>query len=167
VKIFLSYASEDKAVAEPIAFSLRGRGHEVFFDRDNLPPGKGYDEHIESAVNDCETFVFLISPNSVEPGRYTLTELKFARSKWPSPDGRVPPVMVRKTPPELIPAYLKAVTLLVPDGNVAAETSSAVHTMRPLSKSKSELAQYRNVLGPLPTYWNHDGARFHRPFLGP
>ena len=36
MQIFLSYASEDKAVAEPIAFSLRARGHKVFLDRDDL-----------------------------------------------------------------------------------------------------------------------------------
>jgi hypothetical protein len=55
MKIFLSYASEDKAIAEPIIFSLRGRGHEVFLDRDNLPPSGSYDQQTESAVNDAET----------------------------------------------------------------------------------------------------------------
>jgi len=43
MKIFLSYASEDKAIAEQIAFSLRSRGHLVFLDRDDLPPGQSYD----------------------------------------------------------------------------------------------------------------------------
>jgi hypothetical protein len=64
----LIISHEDKAIAEPIIFSLRGRGHEVFLDRDNLPPSGSYDQQTESAVNDAETFVFLISPNSVEPG---------------------------------------------------------------------------------------------------
>jgi len=37
MKIFLAYASADKAVAESIAFSLRARRHKVFFDRDESP----------------------------------------------------------------------------------------------------------------------------------
>src|SRR5271166_4978582 len=130
MKIFLTYASEDKAAAEPIALSLRGRGHSVFLDRDDLPSGKSFDQQIERAVNDSDVYIFLISPDSVAEARYTLTELDFARHKWPSPNNRVLPVMVRKTPLERVPAYLKAVTILEPHGSVAAETSAAVDQMR-------------------------------------
>jgi hypothetical protein len=130
-KIFLSYASEDKATAESIAFSLRDRGHTVFLDRDDLPAGENFDQQIERAVNDSDIFVFLISPDSVAEGRYTLTELRFARQKWRSPNNRVLPIIARKTPLERVPTYLKAVTILEPEGNVAAETSAAVESMRP------------------------------------
>jgi hypothetical protein len=37
MKIFLSYATEDKGIAEPIAFSLRARDHKVF-----LGPSSGW-----------------------------------------------------------------------------------------------------------------------------
>jgi TIR domain len=148
MKIFLSHASEDEVVAESIAFSLRGRGHKVFLDRDNLPLAASYDHQIESAVNDSETFVFLISPDSLADGRYTLTELKFARRQWPDPNGRVLPVMVRSTPLEAVPPYLKAVSILEPVGNIAAETSSAVHNMRSPKRRSDEVSiQYRNALG--------------------
>jgi hypothetical protein len=126
MKIFLCYASEDRATAESIAFSLRGRSHQVFFDRDDLPPGASYDEQIERAIKGSDVFVFLISPDSVTRGRYTLTEQKFAREKWLDPNGYVLPVLVRKTPGDQIPPYLKAVTMLEPDGNIAAETSATV-----------------------------------------
>ena len=124
MRIFLSHASQDKEVAESIAFSLRGRGHKVFLDRDNLPPGGSYDQQIENAVNDSDVFVFLVSPDSVARGRYSLTELTFARRKWPDPTGCVLPVMVRNTPLEEVPQYLRAVSFLEPVGNIAAETSS-------------------------------------------
>jgi hypothetical protein len=130
MKIFLSYASQDKSAAESIAFSLRSRGHAVFLDRDDLPPGGSYDEQIERAVKESDIFVFLISPDSIADGRYTLTELKFARQKWPDPSGHVLPVIARKTPFENIPTYLKAVTILEPIGNIAAETSVAVDNMQ-------------------------------------
>jgi hypothetical protein len=129
MKIFLSYVSLDRSTAEAIAFSLRDRGHKVFLDRDDLPVGQGFDERIEGAVKQSEIFVFLISPDSVAEGRYTLTELLFARKKWPSPSGHVLPVRVRATPRDLIPSYLKAVTILEPQGNVAAETSAKVDEM--------------------------------------
>jgi hypothetical protein len=129
MNIFLSYASEDRSTAEAIAFSLRDRGHEVFLDRDGLRVGEGFDKSIEQAVNKSNIFIFLISPQSVAEGHYTLTELAFARQKWPSPSGHVLPVRVRTTSRDQIPSYLKAVTILEPHGNVAAETSAKVDQM--------------------------------------
>jgi hypothetical protein len=126
LQIFLSYASEDKDVAEPIAFSLRARGHKVFFDRDDLPPGAEYDVRIEKAVERSALFIFLISQTSIEKGRFTLTELEFARRKWRDADGHVLPVLVKATPLASIPNFLKSVTILEPAGNIAAEVASAV-----------------------------------------
>jgi hypothetical protein len=138
MKIFLSYASEDRPTAEAIAFSLRERGHDVFLDRDGLRVGEGFDKSIEQAVNKSNIFIFLISPDSVAEGRYTLTELTFARQKWPSPSGHVLPVRVRATSLDQIPSYLKAVTILEPDGNVAAETSAKVDQMGRGCNTKGE-----------------------------
>jgi hypothetical protein len=152
MKIFLSYGSQDKSAAESIAFSLRSRGYTVFLDRDDLPPGGSYDDQIERAVKDSDIFVFLICPDSVMDGRYTLTELTFARQKWSNPNGRVLPVMMRKTPMEKIPPYLKAVTVLEPVGSIAAETSAAVDNMqrtgpRPMKWDASGIfARYRYAL---------------------
>jgi hypothetical protein len=130
IKIFLTYASEDQATAESMALSLRARGYVVFFDRDDLPPGESFDQRIERAVDDSDFYIFVISADAVAEGRYTLTELSFARRKWPNPNYRVLPVMVRKTPRERVPSYLKAVTILEPQGNVAAETSAAIEALR-------------------------------------
>jgi hypothetical protein len=126
MRIFLSYASPDKSDAESIAFALRSRRYLVFLDRDDLPAGRSYDEQIERAVEKSQIFIFLVSPNSVAEGGYALTELLFARKKWKNPSGRVLPIMVRKTPLDKVPPYLKAVTILEPTGNIAAETSAAV-----------------------------------------
>jgi hypothetical protein len=130
MKIFLSHASQDKSTAASIAFSLRGRGYKVFLDRDDLPAGESYDGRIGDAVKDSDIFIFLISPDSVAQGRFTLTELTFARRKWNTPNGRVLPVMARKTPLEQVPEYLTAVTILEPLGNITAETSAAIDDMR-------------------------------------
>jgi SH3-like domain-containing protein len=130
MRVFLCHATQDKAAAESITFSLRARGHKVFLDRDDLPPGGSFDQRIERAVKQSDIFVFLITPDSVAEGRYTLTELSFARRNWPDPNGRVLPVMSRRTPLDQVPAYLKAVTILEPSGSISAETSAAVEAMQ-------------------------------------
>lgn len=135
MRIFLSHASDDKHAAESLAFSLRNRGHSVFLDRDDLPPGETYDKQIELAVRDSDLFIFLISPASVVRGRYTLTELSFARKRWPDPHGRLLPVMVTPTAMDDIPSYLKAVTILEPLGSVTAETAAAVDELGSFSRA--------------------------------
>jgi uncharacterized protein YjbI with pentapeptide repeats len=62
----------------------------------------------------------------VDPGSYTLTELSFARDRWPHPKGRVLPVLLPGVSIDGIPNYLKAGTLLQPQGNVAAEVVAAI-----------------------------------------
>jgi hypothetical protein len=134
VRIFLSYASERRGGAEPIAFALRGRGHKVFFDKNDLPPGGNYDAQIEEAVKQSDLMIFLISPESVAPERFTLTELAFARKKWGSARGRVFPVLIAPTPLSQIPAYLSSVQIMHPEGNAAAEVASFVDELTPIAK---------------------------------
>lgn len=126
MRVFLSYASEAKSKAEPIAFSLRARGHKVFLDKDDLPPGNSYEEQIEQAIKASDVFLFLITGDSLARGRFTQTELAWARKKWPVADGHVLPVLLDGAAMAEVPSYLKSVTVLNPQGNVAAEVSAAV-----------------------------------------
>jgi hypothetical protein len=124
--IFLSYASEQRDVAEQTKLALASSGHKVFFDRDSLPIGNEYHLLIRKAVEESEAFVFLISPQSVAQGCYALTELKYAREKWPDPQGKVLPVMVERTEYRHIPPYLKAISVLEPEGNAPAEIAAEI-----------------------------------------
>ena len=126
MRIFLSYASDDRAIADLVAQSLIERGHKVFFDGKNLPAGETYEDQIEAAIEKAGLFVFLISPHSVEDGRFTRTEIVFAQKKWPSAKDRVLPVLIAPTEFDTVPAYLMAVSILEPEGNIPAEVASAV-----------------------------------------
>ena len=126
MRIFVSYAREQHEVADRIALGLRNEGHTVFFDHDALSPGEDFDAKIREELAESQLFVFLISPDSVAPGGYTLTELGLARQRWPSPRGRVLPVMVVDTPFDDIDPYLRAVTVLQPAGDVVAEVLARV-----------------------------------------
>jgi hypothetical protein len=129
MKIFLSYPSEERAIAERLNYALLSQGHDVFFDRDDLSAAHEYDLAIAEAVRESDLFVFLITPSSIETGSYTRTELRVAEQKWPHPAGRVLPVVLRETPIETVPAYLRAVNFLVPHGDVVAETAHEVQRL--------------------------------------
>jgi len=126
MKIFLSYASEDRALAEPINLALLAQGHDVFFDRDDLQPGAEYDNRVRRAIERADLFVFLVSSKSIQASRYTLSELAIAQRTWKHPDGRVLPVMIEAFPVAHLPAYLRSVTLLEPQGNLTASVADAV-----------------------------------------
>lgn len=145
MKIFLSYSSKDREVADEVHMALTGDDHEVFFDKDSLPAGGDYHERIRQAVGDSDIFVFLISPSSVASGSYALTELKYARAKWPHPRNRVLPVRLRAVDWETIPAYLKAVTVLEPEGSIAAETLTAVAQMAHEVRAAAPIAADQDV----------------------
>lgn len=127
MRIFLSYASSDRSLAEPILFALREQGHEVFFDRAALPPGEEFHARIRKAIERSELFVFLVSPAAIASDKYTLSELEIARNTWGHPKDRVLPVMLRRVHMDALPAFLSAVTVFEPVGNVAASVADTVH----------------------------------------
>ena len=126
MKIFLSHASEDRSLAKEIQLALLGSGHQVFFDRESLLAGGDFHTRIREEVNGSDLFIFLISPHSLSSGKYTLSELRYAEKKWLHPREHVLPVMIERVPFEQINEYLKAVTILEPAGNIAAEVAAEV-----------------------------------------
>ena len=69
MKIFLSYAHEDRDIAERIALALRANHHDVFVDRTGLEGGGEYNAELRKQIERCHCFVFLISPDSIDGGR--------------------------------------------------------------------------------------------------
>ena len=126
MRIFLSFDSEHRSLAEQVYLALTGAGHEVFFDKESLRPAHEYHQRIQAAIGLSDLFIFLISRESVAPGSYALTELRYAREKWPHPKGRVLPVRTDEVSFGVIPNYLKAVTVLEAEGNVPAEVAARV-----------------------------------------
>lgn len=126
MKLFLSYPSAERPTAERLALALEAEGHEVFFDRHDLPAGEPFHQRLREAVAAADAFVFLITPAALARGSYTLAELELAQQRWRRPGGHVLPVMLQSVPVALLPPYLAAVTLLQPQGEVVAETVAAV-----------------------------------------
>jgi hypothetical protein len=139
VNVFLSYASEYRPVAESLSIGLIQAGHTTFFDRDSLPAAEGFHERIRNAIADADLVVFLVSPESVEAGSYALTELEFVSQRWPNPVRRILPVLVKRTPMEQVPAYLRAVTILEPQGDVVAHVLAEVDRIAQRAKRRRML----------------------------
>jgi hypothetical protein len=131
MRIFLCHASEQNATAERLAIALRARGHTVFLDRDDLPPAGDYQSRIQRAIDGCDLFCFLIASQSIAAGRFTLSEVGFAKRRWPNPVGHILPIMVEKIPIDAVPAYLRAVSILEPQGDVVADVLPAIEQLRP------------------------------------
>ena len=124
MRVFLSYSSEDRKLVEPIYLSLRAQGHTVFFDRADLPPGEEYDARIREAIEKSQLFVFMLSPDSLKSGSYTLTELSIAQKTWEYPGGRLLPVVLAlsRRQPQFVHRYGTTCTR----GSVNARTKRLV-----------------------------------------
>jgi formylglycine-generating enzyme required for sulfatase activity len=127
MQIFLSYPSEDRPVAESINLALRDQGHDVFFDREDLPPGEEFHDRIRHAIERSDLLIFLLGPEALDAGSYTLNEIDIAEKSCPRPSGRVLPVLLRPVALDRIPPFLKSVTLLQTDGSVPAAVADAVY----------------------------------------
>jgi len=131
MRIFISYSSKYRELCDRLQLALEADGrHEVFVDRSQLTPGQPFDTTLRQGIDECELLIFLLSPESVAPGSYALAELSLAKARWRRPGGHVLPVKVAPVPKEAIPAYLRAVTILEPLGDVVAETVAAVERVK-------------------------------------
>ena len=124
--VFISHNHSQAQHALRTAIAIQQYGHEVFLDQDDLPAGRPFGPQIKLEIEQSDIFVFLITPDSVKPGCYALSELAFARQKWGTGSNRILPVMLQPTPMEDIPQFLQALTFLVPLGDFAAEIASAI-----------------------------------------
>lgn len=126
MKVFISSAAEDAPTAKQIALSLATRGHEIFSP---AATGGALSATIRAAIASADIFIFLVSAYSIEPGRYTLSELRMAREKWPTPAGHVLPVVHGEVDVARVPTYLRAVTMLSPTGDIASEVADSVERL--------------------------------------
>jgi TolB-like protein len=62
--IFISYSSKDRESALDLVERLRAGGNDVWIDGAELSGALNWSSEIVQAINDCTTFIFLISSNS-------------------------------------------------------------------------------------------------------
>lgn len=124
MRVFLSYAHEQRPIAEKLAVRLEAEGHRVFFDSMDLEPGDAFDARIRSGIERAGLFIFLVTPQSVEAKSYALTELGFAKKRWRRPEGRILPVILEPVSQSSMPEF--GGTYLTPKGDIVAEVLAEV-----------------------------------------
>jgi hypothetical protein len=72
--VFISYANEDRPIAEILSHELERHGVDVWFDRQALQPGDAYEA--KRNIENCSLFLPLISRHSLTSGR------RFFRIEW-------------------------------------------------------------------------------------
>jgi hypothetical protein len=74
--VFISYASEDRPIAQAISSALEKVGVDAWFDRAELSGGDAFDDKILNAIERSSLFVPIISRNVLAPGR------RYFRREW-------------------------------------------------------------------------------------
>jgi tetratricopeptide (TPR) repeat protein len=102
MRVFFSYAHEDRAIAVALSFGLQSRGCEIWIDQGQLGGGDSLVEKIAGGISDANIVVALVSRYSAA-SRWCRKELLLALSREVVEDLIVIPVLVDKTemPPEL------------------------------------------------------------------
>jgi hypothetical protein len=66
--VYLAHATEDKAVARPIAEGLMARGIEVWFDQWEIGLGDSVRRKMDQGLGDCTHFIVLLTEASLQTG---------------------------------------------------------------------------------------------------
>jgi formylglycine-generating enzyme required for sulfatase activity len=127
MRIFLSYAWEDRPSAQAIHLALANDGHDVFFDREDLPPGDEFNARIRRGIERADLVIFLVSAKALDAGSYTLNEMAIAEKTWRAPAERILPVLLEHVSTQDLPPFLRSVTFLETPGNLVAAVVDAVY----------------------------------------
>ncbi len=144
MKLFLSYAHEDRQIAMRAAQALEAEDHRVFIDEHDLRQGDPYNQRIRDAIEDSYGFVFLISPDSVLQGRYTLSELEQAVKKWRPAQGHIFAFFARPT--TQLPDCLPATTIERTDGPLPAKIAEVIAKSKFGSPRKAKILAAQSLI---------------------
>lgn len=81
LKVFLSYASEDRTKVMSFASDLRKHNLDVWRDEDRILPGQNWEEEIYKALEEADIVILLLSKKSVEKEGYVQLEFEMAFEK--------------------------------------------------------------------------------------
>lgn len=95
VKVFLSYASADRAMARDLAVQMEKAGFDVFFFDDLVEPGGNVPLAIGKALDRANAMVVLLSPDTAK-SEWVQWEIEHALTQ-PRFKHRLIPVMTRRT----------------------------------------------------------------------
>lgn len=92
--VFISYAADTKPLAEELTLALQREGIHTWADFKDLKPGQRWKDEVEHALDDAQSVVILVSPDS-RSTRWADVEWRLALTKaWSDSDKVLIPVVV-------------------------------------------------------------------------
>src|SRR5262245_15096300 len=130
--IFLSYASEDRERAGPLASALQSLGWSVWWDR-KIPAGKTFAEVIEAAITESRCVIVLWSRESVK-SQWVREEADEGKRR-----GKLVPVVIDNVDPPMGFRAIQAADLVGWDGaSTTAGFEQLVADLSPLLGSQAD-----------------------------
>jgi hypothetical protein len=148
MRLFVSYAREDRTDVDALVADLQHLGHDVWFD-EQLLGGSDWWAEILSRIRAADVFVFALSPSSVS-SIACLTELEYGNDT----DRRLLPVMVRSTSLAALPAALVHAQYVDYSSTGSRDLAAALVRMPPSPPLPSPLPPEPTLPEPpLSSYW--------------
>lgn len=148
MKVFISYAGDDRFIAEKISRNLPEEKFESYFRPRKAVSGEDFRAEIKSAISSCEGVIFLISASFFKTGSFTLTELQFVEDKWDKPGNHLLPVLLPGTIDikEIPSPYLSDMHIFEPEGDVVSavchEAEKKWFSTKEQPESKIDIVNY-------------------------
>lgn len=93
--IFISYSRRDKAFVQQLFESMNKAERDVWVDWDDIPSASDWQKEINEGIEEAHTFIFVISPDSVN-SPYCRQEVEYAAAR----KKRIIPILYREVPDE-------------------------------------------------------------------
>lgn len=113
MKVFISYAHADRALAQKVAAGLKESGFDVWERFSEFFPGENWADKTAQALRESEAMVVLLTPDSLS-SPYVMSEVNYALGSK-TYKGRLIPVVVGspdRLPTEQLPWILKRLQMI-------------------------------------------------------
>lgn len=119
LKVFLSYASEDRELVRPFFGRLKNLGFDPWMDVEKLLPGQQWAGAIDKGLREANVVILFISPRSVDKRGFVQREAKDAlenlRLKRPDDIYLLPLILEKCEVPESIRTILQHIDISTPN----------------------------------------------------
>jgi WD40 repeat protein len=90
-KLFISYSRKDRSFVEHLSEVLQSSGQDIWVDLQDIRPSEDWLTAIYSAIEGADAFVFVVSPDSVDPTSVCVQEIDHAAAH----NKRIIPIVCR------------------------------------------------------------------------
>jgi sulfatase modifying factor 1 len=148
MRVFISYAREDKATAQRLYDDLKKNGADPWLDVEALLPGQNWKLEIGTAIRNCDYFLALLSLHSVSKRGYVQKELKTALDiLGECPKSRIFIIPVRLDDCQPIDEELKELHWLDLFSSYDRGLAKILQVLKPGKKSETGLIEPAPLLG--------------------